>query len=154
MWRSQSRMSLLVAAAKWASKGARGARRRKPFAECIEEAFEANHLETVVQAAEEAANKSAEARAARAEAQTRSGDRFAKAKTSVPLRSLEDRLQAENKFVREKLASIIAEHNASRKRTESEIERLLYQSQQRIKEQEGELRRLRRSFQAFKFKHA
>jgi hypothetical protein len=126
------------------------------LASCIAEAVNANQVDIAVQAAEEAAKKSTEARAARAEVQERSGGRFTEASgttASLPLRSMEDRLRAENKFVRDKLASVIAEHNASRKNKESETERLLHQSQQKLKEQEGELQRLRQSLQAYKFRH-
>jgi hypothetical protein len=150
-------MSLPVAAAEWARKGVRGVRRRKPFGQCIAAAVETNRVALAVEAAEVAAEKSAAARAERAAEQERSGGRFAKvaAKKALPPRSIEDRLRAENKFVREKLATVIEEHNASKRRdASSETAELLQQCQAKLEKQEEELRRLRRSVQAFKFRQA
>jgi hypothetical protein len=156
-------MSLPLAVTKWAGKGLRAARRRKPFGECVAAAVETNRVEVAVEAADVAAKKSAAARAERAAQQDRSDGRFAKrtggenagAKAGLPLRSVEDRLRAENKYVREKLAALIEKHNAGRKRDAlSETRQLLKKCHAKLEDQEGELRRLRRSIQGYRFKHA
>jgi hypothetical protein len=165
-------------------KGVRAARRRRPFTGVIATAVEAQQIEIAVEAAEDAAKKSdaaRAARAARAAEQPRAGGRFVKGAgkkaaggghaevgggagaegvggaraTQVAIRLVEERLRAKNKYVREKLAALIEEHNAERRKdASSETAELLQRCQAKLQNQEGELRRLRRRVQAYKFKAA
>jgi hypothetical protein len=177
-------MSLPVTATEcfWVGKGVRAARRRRPLTGVIATAVEAQQIKIAVDAAEDAAKKSDAARAARvarATEQPRAGGRFVKGAgkkaaggvraevgggaeggeaaraTRLPIRSVEERLRAENKYVRKKLAALIEEHNAGkRKDASSETAELLQRCQAKLQDQEGELRRLRRRVQAYKFKVA